>query len=192
MDLVSDKAVRQGLCRRRSGEIADGRLAREFDAIVDHWSPRVIADATGQYVEIADVSGGFVGHAHAEEDEFFLVHRGTFVLRFRDDSEVTLNAGKFFVVPRGVEHLPFAPEACWIMFGEPALPWGAVPGDADLEPSLVPALSVDLHHPADHFGASPMSHGPEDGGSLSKRCQRRSAVDAEMANVRSRRMTNGH
>lgn len=102
MDLVSDKAVRQGLCRRRSGEIGDGRLAREFDAIVDHWSPRVIADETGQYVEIADVSGGSVAHAHAEEDGFVLGHRGTFVLRFRDGSAVTLNAGKFFVAREGL------------------------------------------------------------------------------------------
>lgn len=97
-----------------------GQLAKEFDAIVDYWSPRVIADANGEYVKIAKVLGEFVWHAHAEEDEFFLVHKGTFILRFRDGSEVTLNAGEFYVVPRGVEHLPFAPEECWVMFVEPA------------------------------------------------------------------------
>jgi mannose-6-phosphate isomerase-like protein (cupin superfamily) len=97
-----------------------GQLAREFEAISEHWSPRVIADANGQFIKLAKVKGEFVWHAHAEEDEFFLVYRGTFVLRFRDGSEVVLQEGDFHVVPRGVEHLPFAPEEAWIMFAEPA------------------------------------------------------------------------
>jgi mannose-6-phosphate isomerase-like protein (cupin superfamily) len=97
-----------------------GELAREFEAISEHWSPRVIADANGQFVKLAKVKGEFVWHAHAKEDEFFLVHRGTFVLRFRDGSEVVLREGDFHVVPCGVEHLPVAPEEAWIMFVEPA------------------------------------------------------------------------
>lgn len=97
-----------------------GELARAFEAVAEHWSPRVIADANGQYVKIAKVRGEFVWHAHAEEDEFFLVLKGTFVLRFRDGSQVVLNEGDFHVVPRGVEHQPVADEECWILFVEPA------------------------------------------------------------------------
>ncbi len=97
-----------------------GALAHEFEAITEHWSPRVIADANGQFVKIAKVRGEFVWHAHADEDEFFLVCRGTFVLSFRDGSEVVLREGDFHVVPRGVEHLPVAPEEAWILFVEPA------------------------------------------------------------------------
>lgn len=100
--------------------ILRGALAREFEAVTEHWSPRVIADANGQFVKLAKVSGEFVWHAHADEDEFFLVCRGTFVLRFRDGSEVVLREGDFHVVPRGVEHLPVAPEEAWILFVEPA------------------------------------------------------------------------
>jgi len=47
-----------------------------------------------------------------EEDEFFLVYKGTFILRFRDGSEVVLNEGEFYVGPLGVEHLPIAPQEC--------------------------------------------------------------------------------
>ena len=89
-----------------------GQLAHEFEAITEHWSPRVIADANGQYVKIAKVKGELVWHAHAEEDEFFLVYKGTFILRFRDGSEVVLNEGEFYVGPLGVEHLPIAPQEC--------------------------------------------------------------------------------
>jgi len=96
------------------------RLAAEFDAIDKYWSPRVIAIANGQYVKIAKVLGDFVWHSHAEEDEFFLVHRGTFILRYRDGSRTVLKAGDFHVVPRGVEHFPSAPEEAWIIFVEPA------------------------------------------------------------------------
>ncbi|MBV9078957.1 MAG: cupin domain-containing protein [Methylobacteriaceae bacterium] len=99
---------------------AKGQLEAEFAAIAEHWSPRVIATANGQYVKLAKVRGEFVWHSHADEDEFFLVQKGTFVLRFRDGSEVVLRAGEFFVVPRGVEHLPVAPEETWLLFVEPA------------------------------------------------------------------------
>ncbi len=97
-----------------------GHLAREFENITEHWSPRVIATANGQFVKLAKVKGELVWHAHANEDEFFLVCKGTFILRFRDGSEVVLKEGDFHVVPRGVEHLPLAPDECWLMVVEPA------------------------------------------------------------------------
>ncbi|PRD45393.1 cupin domain-containing protein [Phyllobacterium phragmitis] len=97
-----------------------GLLAAEFQAIDKYWSPRVIAAANGQYIKIAKVMGDFVWHSHADEDEFFLVHRGTFILRYRDGSRTVLHAGDFHVVPRGIEHFPSAPEETWIIFVEPA------------------------------------------------------------------------
>jgi mannose-6-phosphate isomerase-like protein (cupin superfamily) len=95
-------------------------IDREFGAIAEHWSPRVIAEANGQYVKLAKVKGDFVWHSHAGEDEFFLVRKGTFVIRYRDGEEVTLSEGDFHVVPRGREHMTAAAEECWVMFIEPA------------------------------------------------------------------------
>jgi mannose-6-phosphate isomerase-like protein (cupin superfamily) len=97
-----------------------GRLAQEFDAITEHWSPRVVALANGHYVKLAKVRGEFVWHAHADEDEFFLVLHGRLVIRFREGREVVLDPGDFHVVPKGVEHQPHAPEEAWIMLVEPA------------------------------------------------------------------------
>src|SRR3954451_11739522 len=100
--------------RKRGG--CSMNIDREFGAIAEHWSPRVIAEANGQYVKLAKVKGHFVWHSHAEEDEFFLVRKGTFVIRYRDGEEVTLSEGDFHVVPRGREHMTAAAEECWVMF----------------------------------------------------------------------------
>jgi mannose-6-phosphate isomerase-like protein (cupin superfamily) len=95
-------------------------LEREFAEVADYWSPRVVAAANGQYLKIARVKGELVWHAHAGEDELFMVWRGVFGLRYRDGREVILRPGDVHVVPRGVEHLPFAEEEALILFFEPA------------------------------------------------------------------------
>ena len=61
-------------------------LDEEFVALSEFWSPRVVAVANGQHVKVAKVKGEFVWHAHAGEDEFFLVRRGTLTIRYRDQA----------------------------------------------------------------------------------------------------------
>jgi mannose-6-phosphate isomerase-like protein (cupin superfamily) len=95
-------------------------LDAEFGAVTEFWSPRVVAMANGQYVKVAKVKGEFVWHAHAGEDEFFLVRKGSLLIRYRDRPDVTLHAGDFHVVPRGVEHMTAASEECWVVLVEPA------------------------------------------------------------------------
>ena len=58
-------------------------------------------------------------HDHAEEDEFFMVLRGSFRMEFRDKS-VTLGEGDFIIVPRGIEHRPVAEREVEVMLFEPA------------------------------------------------------------------------
>ena len=95
-------------------------LDAEFAAVSELWSPRVVAIANGQHVKVARVKGEFVWHTHADEDEFFLVHKGTLVIRYRDRPKVVLQEGDFHVVPRGVEHMTAAPDECWVVLVEPA------------------------------------------------------------------------
>jgi mannose-6-phosphate isomerase-like protein (cupin superfamily) len=102
-----------------AGPSSPSNLDREFAAVTALWSPRVVATANGQYVKVARVKGEFVWHAHAHEDEFFLVHKGMLIIRYRDRPEVRLGAGDFHVVPRGVEHITVAPEECWLVLVEP-------------------------------------------------------------------------
>ena len=95
-------------------------LDAEFAAVFELWSPRVVAIANGQHVKVAKVKGEFVWHAHADEDEFFLVRKGTLLIRYRDRPDVALREGDFHVVPRGVDHMTAAPEECWVVLVEPA------------------------------------------------------------------------
>ncbi len=53
----------------------------------------------------------FVWHSHPKTDEAFLVVHGQLRIDFRDGS-VTLNSGEMLVVPKGVEHRPFAKFEC--------------------------------------------------------------------------------
>jgi mannose-6-phosphate isomerase-like protein (cupin superfamily) len=95
-------------------------LDQEFDAVGELWSPRVVAIANGQHVKVARVKGEFVWHAHANEDEFFLVRKGWLTIRYRDRPDVVLGEGDFHVVPKGVEHMPVAADECWVVLVEPA------------------------------------------------------------------------
>jgi mannose-6-phosphate isomerase-like protein (cupin superfamily) len=91
-----------------------------LESLDEHWSPRVVADANGQSIKVAKLLGEFVWHHHAEEDEVFLVLRGSLLIQYRDRPDVTLGEGDIHTVPRNVEHNPVAHEECWIALFEPA------------------------------------------------------------------------
>ena len=93
-------------------------FAAEFARLTDYWSPHVVARVNDQYVKVAKLQGEFVWHAHADEDELFLVMRGRLVIQL-EDGEVVLGPGQSVVVPRGVRHNPIAAEECWVVLVEP-------------------------------------------------------------------------
>ena len=80
-------------------------LFKKFEKFNDHWSPRIIAELNDQFVKIAKVKGDFVWHHHENEDELFMVIKGTLFIDFRDRTE-TIGPGEIIVVPKGVEHRP--------------------------------------------------------------------------------------
>jgi mannose-6-phosphate isomerase-like protein (cupin superfamily) len=94
-------------------------IGENLALISDHWNPRVAGELNGQHVKLVKFQGEFVWHDHAAEDEMFLVVRGSFRMEFRDRS-VTLNAGEFLIVPRGVEHRPVAEQEVEVLLFEPA------------------------------------------------------------------------
>lgn len=94
-------------------------LAEKFSKITRYWTPGIIAELNNQYVKLAKAKGELVWHAHAAEDELFLVINGRFTLRFRDGNTVTMGPGEMYVVPRGVEHLPVADEEAHVLVFEP-------------------------------------------------------------------------
>jgi mannose-6-phosphate isomerase-like protein (cupin superfamily) len=94
-------------------------LQEKLALFSDHWTPRVVGELNGQHVKVVKFQGEFVWHDHADEDELFLVLRGSFRIDFRDKS-VTLSEGDFIIVPRGVEHRPVAEHEVEVMLFEPA------------------------------------------------------------------------
>ena len=91
----------------------------KLDTFSDHWNPRIIGELNGQYVKAVKLKGEFVWHHHDNEDELFLVIKGTLKMEFRDRIE-EVNEGEFIIVSRGVEHKPVANEEVHILLFEPA------------------------------------------------------------------------
>ena len=93
-------------------------LADKFALFNDHWRPRIVGEINDAYMKVVKVQGEFVWHAHAQEDELFLVIAGRLQIRLRD-GELTLGPGEFVVIPRGVEHQPYAPDEAQLVLLEP-------------------------------------------------------------------------
>ncbi len=93
-------------------------LAAKFRLFDDYWSPKIVGDLNDSYVKLVKVKGEFVWHHHDAEDELFLVVKGRLLLRFRE-RDVWVEEGEFVIVPRGVEHLPIAPQETHLLLLEP-------------------------------------------------------------------------
>lgn len=91
----------------------------KFARFSETFKPKVIAQMNDYQFKLARVEGDFVWHQHEDTDEAFIVIEGEMRIDFRDGS-VTLREGEMFVVPRGVEHKPFAAAQTKIMLIEPA------------------------------------------------------------------------
>ncbi len=93
-------------------------LREKFAEFSATFQPKVIAQMNDYQFKLARVKGDFVWHSHDETDETFIVIEGEMAIDFRD-GRVVLREGEMFVVPRGVEHKPFAAAECKIMLIEP-------------------------------------------------------------------------
>lgn len=105
-------------------------FAAKLGLFDDHWQPRVIAEMNDYQFKLVKFQGDFVWHDHADTDETFVVLDGRMRIDFRDGA-VEIEAGEMFVVPRGVEHKPYAENEVKVMLIEPrgVLNTGDVGGD---------------------------------------------------------------
>ena len=94
-------------------------ISQKLAQFKDHWNPRIIGELNQQHVKIAKLKGEFIWHKHDEEDEMFLVLKGTLKIAFRDRTE-TIQENEIIIVPKGIEHKPIAEEEVSIMLFEPA------------------------------------------------------------------------
>lgn len=93
-------------------------FSEKLTKITELWSPRVVAEMNDYQFKLVKVKGDFVWHTHQETDEVFVVLEGTMHIALRD-GDVQLSEGEMYVVPKGVEHKPFADQECSMLLIEP-------------------------------------------------------------------------
>jgi mannose-6-phosphate isomerase-like protein (cupin superfamily) len=93
-------------------------FSQKLGLIKDFWQPRVVAEMNEYQFKIVRIEGDFIWHDHPETDEAFLVLDGELRIDFRDGA-VHIRPGEMFVVPKGVEHKPFAEKEVKLLLIEP-------------------------------------------------------------------------
>lgn len=94
-------------------------IAKKLSLFDATWTPKIIGELNGQQVKLAKLQGELMWHAHADEDELFLVLDGELTIQMRDH-EVHLKKGEMYIVPKGVEHNPVAERGASVLLFEPA------------------------------------------------------------------------
>ena len=99
-------------------EINKVNIQSKLNALNEFWSPKIIGELNNQQVKIAKFKGEFVMHHHQNEDELFYVIKGTLFIKLKDEI-MELNTGEFVIIPKGVDHQPYANEEVNVMLFEP-------------------------------------------------------------------------
>jgi mannose-6-phosphate isomerase-like protein (cupin superfamily) len=81
-------------------------LQDKFAKIEKVWTPYIIGELNGQQVKLCKLKDEFVWHSHKDEDELFMVFKGTLLIDFRDGRTVEVKEGEILIIPKGVEHRP--------------------------------------------------------------------------------------
>ncbi|MEM6892388.1 MAG: cupin domain-containing protein [Bacteroidota bacterium] len=99
-------------------EIEKVNVAEKLNQIQDHWSPKIIGLLNNQAVKIAKFKGEFIMHHHENEDELFFVIEGKLFMQLKEKTLEVL-PGEFVIIPKGVEHKPYAEEETSVLLFEP-------------------------------------------------------------------------
>ena len=87
--------------------------------INEYWKPGIAGELNGQKVKLVKFNGPFIWHKHDNEDELFLIIKGSFTMEFRNKN-LEIREGEFIIVPKGIEHKPVAENEVHVMLFEPA------------------------------------------------------------------------
>jgi mannose-6-phosphate isomerase-like protein (cupin superfamily) len=94
-------------------------LAEKFGLFHDQWSPKIVGQVNDFHVKLVKLKGDFIWHHHDNEDELFLVVKGSLLIKLRE-KDIWLNEGEFVIIPRMVQHLPVADEEVHVLLFERA------------------------------------------------------------------------
>ena len=93
-------------------------LRQKFGLFSEQWMPKVVAEMNDYQFKVVKLQGDFIWHDHKDTDETFIVIEGNLRIDSRE-GVVHLSAGEMFVVPKGVEHKPYAEHEVKVLLIEP-------------------------------------------------------------------------
>ena len=93
-------------------------LQQKFSLFSEQWRPKVIAQMNDYQFKLVKLQGDFIWHDHKDTDETFFVVEGNLRIDFRDGA-VQVGPGEMFIVPKGIEHKPYAEHEVKLMLIEP-------------------------------------------------------------------------
>ncbi len=88
-----------------------------IDDCTDPWYNQTLCEVNDSVVRLGVMEGEYHWHQHDDEDEFFYVIEGRFLVDLEDHG-VELGPRQGFVVPRGVRHRTRAPERSAVLMVE--------------------------------------------------------------------------
>jgi mannose-6-phosphate isomerase-like protein (cupin superfamily) len=91
---------------------------QKLGLFAEQWQPKVVAEMNDYQFKVVKLQGDFIWHDHQDTDETFIVLEGKLRIDFRDGS-VEISAGEMFVVPKGVQHKPYAESEVKLLLIEP-------------------------------------------------------------------------
>jgi uncharacterized cupin superfamily protein len=89
------------------------------DACTDRWYNQTLCKVNDSVVRLGVLQGEYHWHKHDNDDEFFFVLEGRFIIDLEGES-IDLGPKQGFVVPKGVVHRTRAPERAVILMVETA------------------------------------------------------------------------
>jgi mannose-6-phosphate isomerase-like protein (cupin superfamily) len=89
------------------------------EACTDQWYNQTLCKVNDSVVRLGVMQGEYHWHKHDDDDEFFFVLSGTFIIDLEGRS-VALSPRQGFVVPKGVIHRTRAPEKAVVLMVETA------------------------------------------------------------------------
>jgi mannose-6-phosphate isomerase-like protein (cupin superfamily) len=93
-------------------------FGQKFGLFNEQWQPKVIAEMNDYHFKVVKLQGDFIWHNHKDTDETFIVVEGDLRIDLRDGA-VHVSTGEMFVVPKGVEHKPYAEKEVKLLLIEP-------------------------------------------------------------------------
>ncbi len=87
-------------------------------ACKEQWYNQTLCQINDCVVRLGVMQGEFHWHKHDQEDEFFFVLQGKFLIDLEENKTITLEPHQGYAIPRGVMHRTRAPERSAILMIE--------------------------------------------------------------------------